>query len=259
MNKSGFTMIELIITIAIIVTLSSVAVPLYGDIVIGARSGADDASIIVLNDATTAYAMLKGLDPDEVFAGIEGDAARIKKLVDEQYLVQEVEPQQKDASFNWDNAQGKWVKNTVDDDSDNVSGGYNTPNPTPAPTAKPTPAPSGETGEEPTDEAKPTPKPTEKPTSKPTQEHDYLIYGYGIKYNAGVKVWYNGEFYISHKSTDKVPGQHKDWQKVGDGWFEYNTYSEGDVIYYNGVQYRAKKGSLGKNPESKKSHWEKIG
>jgi prepilin-type N-terminal cleavage/methylation domain-containing protein len=252
MNNSGFTMIELIITIAIIVTLSSVAVPLYGDIVVGAKSGADDASIIVLNDATTAYAMLKGLEPDEVFAGIESDAARMKKLVDEDYLIREVEPQQKDSSFNWDKAQVKWVKNTVNDESDNASGGYNTPNSNPKPTAKPTPSPSGETGGEPTDEvsAKPTPKPTEKP--------DYLIYGYGIKYDAGVKVLYDGELYVSHKSTKKVPGQHKDWQKVSDEWFKYNTYSKGDVIYYDGAQYRAKKGSLGKSPENKKSHWEKI-
>ena len=260
MNKNGFTMIELIITIAIIVTLSTVAVPLYADIVVGARSGADNASVFVLNDATTAYAMLKGLEPDEVFAGIENDSARMRKLVDEKYLVKEVEPQQNDASFNWDNAQGKWVLNTVEGEGGNVSGGYNTPNLTSTPTAKPTPAPSGENGGEIEDEtsAEPTPKPTSEPKSKPTQEHDYLIYGYGIKYDAGVKVLYDGEFYVSHKATKKVPSQHKDWQKITDEWFKYNTYNKGDIIYYNGSQYKAKKNSVNKNPANKHSHWEEI-
>jgi len=242
LNSKGITMIELVITVAIIMVLASVAVPAYSDILIGAKENADYASIVILNNATTAYAMLNGLELVEVFSGTSDDAQRIQKLVSEQYLMEEVEPAQDDASFEWDTINQKWIISSGEE----TSGGEES-------------STGGEGGNDEDTSDDGSGDGSGDGGGEDEEEYDYEIYGYGIKYGKGIKVWYAGEFYFSRKSTKNVPGSHKDWQKLTDDWFKYNTYEKGDIVTVGGVQYKAKKKSTGKDPLKKKSHWKLIG
>ncbi len=284
MNSRGITLIELVVTVAIIMTLASVAVPAYADVLGIAKDGADEASVLVLNDATVAYAMLNDIPLDEVFAGVSDDFDRMELLVDEKYLMQIVEPSRENTQFEWDAVNQKWTvsggqESSQGNDSDDEENNYGVWGPIDDGTEDEDDGGiSGDEGsgensvddngngnqnqnQNGNDNGNGNQNQNQNQNGNDDQEDelDYEIYGYGSQYDEGVKVWYNGEFYVSHKDTKKTPGHHKDWQKVTDDWFEYNSYEEGDIITYNGKQYRAKKSSCDKNPESKKSHWEQVG
>jgi prepilin-type N-terminal cleavage/methylation domain-containing protein len=100
-NRKGFTLIELIIVISILGILASIAVPRTNGILEKSKINADKATIKTLNSVTTIYKIEKEIFGEDIFSGLSKDKNRILKLVDQGYLLNEVLPQQKDASFNW--------------------------------------------------------------------------------------------------------------------------------------------------------------
>jgi len=83
-NRKGFTLIELVVVIAILGILAAIAVPRYTQSVANAQAAALDANTRVLNSAVTMY-IANADDPDAAEAALTGaddlDAA-VKLLED---------------------------------------------------------------------------------------------------------------------------------------------------------------------------------
>ncbi len=275
MNTKGFTLIELVVSIAIILILASVVVPHYNIALGKSKETVDYNSLLVLDDATNAYAMLNGIALSEVFEKTSSHKEKILKLVDENYLMQDVEPAQEECAFEWDNVKCKWTLSGGAESEEAQQGGEDS---------------ESYGGQDPDDSEEGGQQGNgngnggngncggnghgygcghgwrwrhgygwqwyDDEGCQANGDDAYEYYGFGCSYFAGTKVWMNGDYYISHNDTDAIPGHSSDWQKLGNQWHEYNTYYEGDVTTYDGKEYVAKKSSCGKNPASKKSHWQ---
>ena len=113
LNNKGFTLIELIIVIAILGVLAAVLIPNYIGYIEKAKIGVDNANLVVLNEDTAIYKDIKGITTADVFDSITTDAARMQKLVSEGCLAAMVSTQQKNATFVWDIPSQKWVTSVL--------------------------------------------------------------------------------------------------------------------------------------------------
>lgn len=99
-NKKGFTLVELIIVIAILGILTAIAVPKFSGFTTKAKTSADAANIKTIQNAVHVYEAEKGAYPQDV--------AAMKKLV-ETYLNNEVPDVKSDENneFYMDKTSGK--------------------------------------------------------------------------------------------------------------------------------------------------------
>ena len=104
----GFTLVELIVVLAVLAILSTVAVVGYSHILQRAKWQADKATVTVLNKVTSVHKVAHELYLQDVFEGIGTDEGRLAYLVDEGYLTSVPEAQQKDASFQWSISEQVW-------------------------------------------------------------------------------------------------------------------------------------------------------
>lgn len=84
-NRKGFTLIELIVVIAVLGILAAVALPRISGVTSTARDNADAEQVRILNEAVERYVAETG---DDDFSDIDSDTASemIESLVAEGYL-----------------------------------------------------------------------------------------------------------------------------------------------------------------------------
>ena len=253
-NEKGFTLLELIIVIAILTTLATVAIPIYTDVLESSRAEADKVSLVTLNQSSVAYAMINDIPtPDvDIFEGIGTDEARIHKLIDEKFLLMAPVAQQKDAEFNWEVDAQKWVI------SGGVSGGESG---TGAGGTNPDDDDPDSDGEDP-DEGGSTPPEDEGGTGSEPDLSGYNDWDPDVDYpNANTFVVYDGKLYYNlwWVNGTTLPGTNQVWQQVSDEWVYYNIYDAGDTTIYNGVTYRARYWTSQMEPShSQYGAWEQI-
>lgn len=106
LNKKGFTLIELIVVIAILGILLLLAVPRMASYSQSAKLRADQATVRTLNSITPLARL--NLSPDPFSDESSSPEALIDNLVTGGYLTSTVSPQSKDAAFEWRADNARW-------------------------------------------------------------------------------------------------------------------------------------------------------
>ena len=107
-NNNGFTLIELIVVIAILGVLAAVLVPSYIAYIEKSRAAADRYSLGELNEATRVfYAGEPSPNPFDVSGTT--NAVLLQTLVDAGFYAQAPVPKREKASFNWDYSNKVWL------------------------------------------------------------------------------------------------------------------------------------------------------
>lgn len=109
MQRSTRIIIDMIVATLALMVLLLVVLPGITSFVGQTQATADTLNVKLLNEATTAYRLLNGIDPEDVFTGYVTDEARMQILVDAKYLLEAPVPQQSDASFRWDSDELTWI------------------------------------------------------------------------------------------------------------------------------------------------------
>lgn len=107
LDKKGFTLIELIIVIAIISILSAIIFPQFSPYIEKARITADQTTVRTLNTITSMY-RIENTSSDPFLDGTKNSSELIEVLSNEGYLVENVEAQSKDATFDWVIEDERW-------------------------------------------------------------------------------------------------------------------------------------------------------
>lgn len=105
--KSGFSLIELVVVMAILSILAAMAVLFVPAMVDKARIATDRQNIAVLNKATQHY-LFNATSPNAFEVVSETNDSRIEKLIEAGLLTEPVIPQQKNKIFEWSILDQTW-------------------------------------------------------------------------------------------------------------------------------------------------------
>lgn len=114
-NKPGFTLIELIIVIAILSILALILIPSISNYVNEARNTVDKTTVRYLNNMTTLYSISLEDSSEDIFDGINTNEQRINTLIDEGYISSDTEPQNDENEFIWLVDNQIWVLSSDDE------------------------------------------------------------------------------------------------------------------------------------------------
>ena len=99
-QKSGVTVLELLIILVVLGILASIAIPTIGSLIERTRLNADIATVTSLNAATRLY-RLSEAENDPFLQDTHSAEALIALLVEDAYLSNYHQPQSKQASYYW--------------------------------------------------------------------------------------------------------------------------------------------------------------
>lgn len=108
-KRKGFTVVELVVVLAVLVILAAVTLPILYNYTDKARIASDEYTVSILNKVTEVYSVQEEIFTGDVFEGIASDEDRMQKLIEEKYLYEIPIPIKEDASFVWDIASQKWI------------------------------------------------------------------------------------------------------------------------------------------------------
>ena len=108
-KKKGFTLVELIVVIAILAILAAILIPIVSGYISDAQAATDTANLRTLNVATQCYGIKRNITSGDIFEGISTDSERMQMLITGGYIMSEVKPQQPNVSFTWDIPTQKWT------------------------------------------------------------------------------------------------------------------------------------------------------
>lgn len=100
-DKKGFTLIEIIVVVAIIAILVTIAIPLFDNLIQQGKKTADQVTLRTLNHTTAIYASNRQNFQGDIFEGYNTNEQRLIELVKEGLLEDIVEPQTKGTEFLW--------------------------------------------------------------------------------------------------------------------------------------------------------------
>lgn len=106
--KKGFTMIEMLIVLTVLLILSALIVPQVVNAIESSKVTADQANVRTLNTVTALYRS-KDLESDPFNDESISNTDLIEVLVTNGFLSTIIEPKSKDASFNWLINDKKWA------------------------------------------------------------------------------------------------------------------------------------------------------
>ena len=98
--KSGFTLIELILVIAILGVISGIGIPKFSGFIQTSRLSADQATVENLNKATPLARMTSSTD-DLFLDEDESSEDLLAILVSDGYFTDDIKPQSKGGKFKW--------------------------------------------------------------------------------------------------------------------------------------------------------------
>lgn len=108
-KNKGFTLIELIVVIAIISVVSSITFPVVTRYIEKAEIAVDAANLRLLNSMSQIYKLESNPIPEDLFFGLDSDTTRMNVLVSAGYLGAPITPQQEDQSFKWSVEMQQWT------------------------------------------------------------------------------------------------------------------------------------------------------
>jgi prepilin-type N-terminal cleavage/methylation domain-containing protein len=111
-GEFGFTLVELMVVVAVIGILVAIAVPVYTSNTEAAKIATDQANLATLNSVTGLYRFSAAIVDGDVFKGISSDEVRMQRLVEAGFIAETLEPVQDEVEFNWDIGQQIWKLET---------------------------------------------------------------------------------------------------------------------------------------------------
>ena len=117
--RRGFTLIEIVLAVAILSLLAVIIIPNFFGYINGAKKSSDEVSLSSLNNATALYAANEGKSTTEVFADASTDSLKISTLVTKGYLSSATDPHQADKLFSFDSGTGIWTLSAYNGISEN--------------------------------------------------------------------------------------------------------------------------------------------
>jgi len=105
---SGFTLVELMVVVAVLGVLVAIAVTVYTNNTEAAKIATDQANLASLNSVTGLYRFSADIVDGEVFKGINSNEERLQRLVEAGFIAEALVPVQDKVEFNWDIGEQIW-------------------------------------------------------------------------------------------------------------------------------------------------------